>query len=237
MANTKWYFKHIIPIIAAILSVVTAVVLLQKDAMVTLRLCTAQDALCVILANIGIIATLTSGISLTLLIVVSLSDGLFLLFQSGHDRFKKFLRTPSFRSIKVSFVGNGTSEIVIKLQNREWRYPSVEVKAICGDNLKLISGQDANNLELRRFSQGKFAFLNIKGKALIIQSLHNQRRRLLADEHRLEVVVYITINRVRIARKFIVDIAYKNGKKITVTNITQLKDIPQEISVFELIEI
>jgi len=237
MINTKKYFKNIIPIIAALLTLTTAVVLLQKDAMVSLGFCNKGDTLCVILANIGTIAGLTAIMTVVLLTVVALPDLLVLSFKYMGVKFKSYIQMPNFKNVKVSFIGDKTNEISIQVHNKEWRYPTISVEALCTGNLKWKSTEKSDVAVVKKFRKIDAPFIKARMGKLYLESRRDSPKILETSEGKLEVVLYITIGKIRISRPFFVDVKYEGKNQISITNITILQDIVQKPSPFNMIEL
>jgi hypothetical protein len=251
MKITKSYFKNIISIVGIILTLVTAVVLLQEDAMVTLGLCGNGKTLCIILANIGAISTLAAIIVFISLLIVLVSDLIPLCFKFALLTTRNYFKNPNFKNVKISFVKNDPNEIAIQVLNKEWRYPEVLVEAIIFSPLNTSNNSQDKNLgvteNLKWKDNNSSGLIKIKkrlSKQLLFLKIDEQKNEFYIDvwekaPHRfspgkygLMGTFFITINNKRIIRRISFDVNYIGKKEIEVVNIKYFQDEPPTFHTF-----
>lgn len=241
MQSYDWYTKNIIAILGLIFTVSTAVVLFEQDTMSNLRICNVDDSLCIILANIGFIATLGSILTFACFLIAVFIDFIFLIPKKIYFGLKKYIKTPIFNNIKVKFIETPKDEILIQVFNREWRSDSITVEAISnGRNLRWIPYQESDIRTIQRWEKATSILLKPIGNKFQIDHAKNKEDsvdKFSIGKHKIEVNVYITIQRTRICRTFFVEVEIRKGKKPYVSDLIQLQDIPQEFNRFELFEI
>ncbi|HEY4618303.1 MAG TPA: hypothetical protein VIH09_08930 [Flavobacterium sp.] len=236
MRHTEWFFRHFIAIAGTIFSVVAAVVILQEDAMISLGFCAKGDALCIISANLGVISIFALSIAFVALLTVIMSDGIPLIIRYIYQGIRRYIKTPNFRNVKISFVETKTGEISIQVRNKEWHTPSVKVEALCNGNLRWIPYQESDIATLKKGSKKYAAFLKTTANEFRIESLNDEVVVFPIGNHKLSVVLYISVEKIRISRTFIVEVDYKGGNKINVVKIMQHEDMPQSDEAWEIYE-
>jgi len=165
---------------------------------------------------------------------------------------RSFFKTPNFRNVKAAFLEAEPGEISIQIYNKEWRYPTIQVEAIIDithakpnkqsipelgletdpDFLSNLKWKESNNpglstIEKMHDKHLLFAHADSTSNEFYLDVWRGTPPRFSVGKHEIWVVLYISIEKIRIARTLVVEVNYEGGNKISITKITSLQDMPQ----------
>lgn len=195
-------------------------------------------------------------IASALLISILIVQLTWIIIGKIRSQVNSFFKTPNFRNVRVSFLETKTGEISIQIYNKEWRYPEIQAEAIIDishtkpnkqlipelgletdpDFLSNLKWKERNNpglstIEKNHYKHLSFAHTDSTRNEFYLDVWRGTPPRFSVGKHEIRVVLYITIEKIMIARTLVVEVIYEGENKIAIANIIPLQDIPQKVTV------
>ena len=264
MYTTKYYMKHFWAFCAAIVPSVIAILAIAVAAgsnMISYYCSIGNSFFGAHLFNNPfcylIVASVYALIGVVGLIIIFfvgafLIDATKLLISFVVKKTINYFTEPKFKNVKVSWEEIKPGEILLKVENIEWRHPSLQAEAIVDaehtapnkgliyefgrDWIPTMVGNlkwtDTDNPGLTTIDKWHFKYLHFvhtdkKGNELYLDTWHDPVIGFPIGEHELWTIIYITIAKIKMARTIVYRVLYEGENKVSILSANLLGDMPQ----------